>query len=175
MGVKWIFIITLLFPMIIFQNLIHELSRGLIMRFIYKWKFIPHIFPSKRLQKFTWSHITYTPTKLSKNPNKYKKAIIIIMPRVINIIIILLSSFLMLKTTGHVSLFFALFAFINWIYFGSGLIYIFGNDNNSEIWKFTKLINLKLLYIKLFIILYYIVIGIPLTLNLLVILKRLKC
>jgi hypothetical protein len=131
------------------QNLIHELSHGLYIWVIYRWKFKIHPFPSKQLGEFTWSYISYMPKNKSKKIYVNGWASISIFPKIVNIILFSISGISLIFISKKIYIFILIFMFFNFIDFSSGLLHIFHKKNDSDIWDFICYSKIPLRKIKI--------------------------
>ena len=138
MNAFWITVLASIIPLWFLQNVIHELSHGLTMWFGWKWEFLIYPLPSKKLGRFTFAHITYSKTSESKDISEHGKALVSIMPKIVNSIFILLAGIISISIMNSPILSAMTFVFMwcNVIDFTVGLMSIFGSSSESDIWKF---------------------------------------
>ena len=68
MEAHWITLFIVLIPLWLLQNIVHELSHGLTLKMGWDWDFKIWPFPSKKLGRFTFAHVTYQKKPTSKDP-----------------------------------------------------------------------------------------------------------
>jgi hypothetical protein len=149
MEAHWIVLCVVIVPFWLLQNVIHELSHGLTLKLGWKWNFEIWPFPSNRLGRFTFACITYEENLNSKNPGDSGWALVSIMPRIINIILIfLLVSMLALCTNKIISIILLVFVWTNLIDFCVGLLSSLKKPNQSDIWEFQKYLGVPVNYLR---------------------------
>lgn len=146
MAVHWIVFLAALIPFWFLQNVIHELAHGLTMWLGWGWKFKIWPFPSNKLGSFTFAHVLYEPTATSRAPSNRGRALVSIMPKIINGIFITISAALtaiLASAPTVVIALFALFAACNLIDFSVGMVSIFRKEpNQSDLWRFKTYIDM---------------------------------
>jgi len=149
METHLIVLLITIIPFWLLQNIIHELSHGLTLYIGWKWDFKIWPFPSKKLGRFTFAHTEYKRTLKSKEPDNRGWALISIIPKIVNIIFILLCTlFLFLISNNIISILFLIFLYTNSIDFCVGLLSSLRDPNNSDIWKFRDYFQISTNYLK---------------------------
>jgi len=149
METKWIVFLVLLIPFWLLQNTIHELSHGLTRYIGWKWKFKLWPFPSWKLGRFTFAHVKYEKTEESKELTDKDKALVSVMPKIVNAVFIIMAAILSAAITNKVaSIIFLTFTWFNFIDFCTGFVSVFFREpNESDMWRFQRRLDLP---VKLF-------------------------
>lgn len=146
MAVHWIVLLVAIIPFWLLQNIIHELSHGLALRFGWGWKFSIYPFPSMKLGRFTFAHVIYEPTATSGTPTNKGWGLVSIMPRIVNGAFFMMAVTLatLLRTVSPIAaVLCALFAACNLVDFSVGMAGIFRREpNQSDIWRFQSYIGI---------------------------------
>lgn len=138
MGLHWIIALIAFLPMWLLQNYIHELAHGLTLWLGWRWKFKVYPFPSKRLGRFTWAHVTYEPTPKSRDPGNNGWALVSIMPKIVNAVFVVMSTIFSVVLLAHpipavLLVMFTIFNFVDFVVGASG---IFFKKRQTDIWSF---------------------------------------
>lgn len=151
MALHWIIALIALLPMWLLQNYIHELAHGLMLWFGWRWKFKVFPFPSTKLGRFTWAHVTYEPTPSSREPSSKGWALVSIMPRIVNMVLIPVSSILSVVLLAHPipAVLLSMFALFNFVDFTAGATGIFRKKRQTDIWSFQSRMNWSLPTLRL--------------------------
>lgn len=149
MEAQWITLLIAIIPLWLLQNVIHELSHGLTLYLGWDWKFKIWPFPSKRLGRFTFAHVKYERVEKSKEPPNCGWALVSIMPRIVNIVLITLLMILTLSIPNKIaSMALLVFMWTNLIDFCVGLLSSLKNPNMSDIWKFQQRLGVPVDYLR---------------------------
>jgi hypothetical protein len=167
MESHWIVFLVLLIPFWLLQNTIHELSHGLTRYFGWKWKFKIWPFPSWKLGRFTFAHVKYEKTEESEELTDQDKALVSVMPKIVNSVFIIVATILSVAISNKVaSIIFLLFAWCNFVDFCFGVCsVIFRKSNESDMWKFQRYLNLPVELYKLISIGAIIYMALPIVLS----------
>ena len=123
MEAHWIVTLAVILPFWFLQNVIHELSHGLTLKLGWKWNFSIYPLPSMKLGRFTWAHVKYERTEESKEVDKEGWALIRIMPKLVNIVFMLLASVLAAGISNNVvTMILLVFAWTNFIDYFVGML-----------------------------------------------------
>lgn len=137
MAAHWIVLLIVLVPLWLLQNVIHELSHGLTLWAGWRWGFKIWPFPSKKLGRFTFAHVIYHRTEESKDPDNKGWALIAIMPRITNVVLITLALVpSMLISNKAIAMPFLIFMWTNLIDMCVGLLTSLKSPNKADIWVF---------------------------------------
>lgn len=150
MAFHWIICLIAVLPFWLLQNIIHEAAHGLTMWFGWRWKFSIYPFPSKKLGRFTWAHVTYSSGSDSRDVDDDGKALVAIMPKIVNGVFMVGGQLL----AGAISvpaavLPLAMFATFNYIDFIVGMLGIFKSNKQNDLWQFQHHIGISAGRIKL--------------------------
>lgn len=150
MSAFWIAVLVSIIPLWLLQNVIHELSHGLTMWFGWKWKFSIYPFPSRKLGRFTFAHVTYEQTDESTEPDENGLALVSIMPKIVNTLFMAIAGIIAVSLTGFEILPAILLVFVwcNFVDFTFGLLGIFRSKRKSDIWKFRDHLDMPIGYLK---------------------------
>lgn len=172
MNAFWITVIASVLPFWLLQNIIHELSHGLTACVGWKWKFSIYPFPSMKLGRFSFAHCLYFPDANSKTFSKKGFGIISIMPKIVNIIFMIMCAFvgIIYPDNQIVLALMAVFSCCNFIDFVFGMSSVFRlTPNKSDLWRFIESFNLNICFARvvtaLSMILFLIFPGILIILN----------
>lgn len=151
MEAHWIVFLVLLIPFWLLQNTIHELSHGLTRYLGWKWNFKLWPFPSWKLGRFTFAHVKYEKTEESEELTNHDKALVSVMPKIVNSVLIILATLLSVAFSNKVaSIIFLLFAWCNFVDFCFGFFSVlFREPNQSDMWRFQRFLNLPVKLYKL--------------------------
>lgn len=140
MAPHWIVALAAILPLWLLQNVIHELAHGITMWIGWRWKFKIFPFPSTRLGRFTWAHVVYEPTSKSSDPSPAERALVSIMPKLVNVFFIFLVAIFSVPLYGvPIALALVLmFGIFNLVDFVAGFSSIFRDAPNTDIWRFQK-------------------------------------
>jgi hypothetical protein len=138
MALHWIVCLIAILPLWLLQNVIHELSHGLTLWIGWRWKFSIYPLPSTKLGRFTFAHVTYSPTASSREPAPGDWALVSIMPKIVNCVFMMLGQVgaALFESCPAVALPLALFAVFNYIDFAVGMLGIFKDKKENDLWKF---------------------------------------
>jgi len=162
---SWIALLISIPILWLLQNVIHELSHGLIMDIGWDWDFKIWPFPSKKLGRFTFAHIKYFKNKDSRDPSLSGQALVSVMPKIINLFFILVAGtmlFFGLGNTIYLSIL-AVFVMCNYIDALVGTQVIFRNskkDSASDMWKFKRNLDLDLTKMRIVIAIILVVVTV---------------
>lgn len=149
MEAHWIVLLVAIIPFWLLQNVIHELSHGLTLKLGWGWKFKIWPFPSTKLGRFTFAHVTYEKTPDSADPPEYGWALVSIMPRIVNVAFIALSSLLLAVFANKiVSVLVLVFMWTNLIDFCVGLLSSLRSSNQADIWRFQARLGIPVDYLR---------------------------
>lgn len=149
MEAHWIVLLVAVIPFWLLQNVIHELSHGLTLRLGWNWDFKIWPFPSTALGRFTFAHVKYMKNSESTDPPEAGWALVSIMPRIVNIVFILISAFFLAVFSNMVvSILFLLFMWTNLIDFCVGMLSSLREPNKSDIWKFQSYLGIPKDYLR---------------------------
>ena len=170
MDTHWIVTLIAIIPFWFLQNVIHELSHGLTIKLGWKYDFSIYPFPSNKLGRFTWAHFTYTATSESKEPNNEGWALVHIMPKLVNILFILVSTILAAAISNNTATMLLLvFAWTNFIDFFTGMLSgIKFTTKKTDLKKFQEKLNISNRALQIAAIGDSIIMAIPVVLSTLV-------
>lgn len=147
MALHWIIMLAAILPLWLLQNVIHELAHGLAMKIGWGWRFSIYPFPSKRLGRFTFAHVTYSPGPDSVDPGETGRALVSIMPKCVNTVFAFAAAVasLSLLQAGLLSAaaVLALFLVCNYIDFTVGMLAVFGSNEMADLHRFKRCLHLS--------------------------------
>lgn len=150
MALHWIVCLIAVLPLWFLQNIIHEAAHGLTMWLGWRWKFSIYPFPSNKLGRFTWAHVTYSSGPDSKEVDDDGKALVAIMPKIVNGVFMVGGQFLAgAVAVPSVALPLAMFATFNCVDFIVGMAGIFKNNKQNDLWQFQSHIGISAGRVKL--------------------------
>jgi len=163
METHWIVTLTAIIPFWLLQNVIHELSHGFTIKLGWKWKFSIYPFPSTKIGRFTWAHITYERIPESIDPSKERWGLIHIMPKLVNIVFVLIASTLALAIPNDTaSMLLLVFSWANLIDFGTGVVALLRSPTKkSDLVKFGECFEIPQVNLKISSIGLWIILSIP--------------
>jgi len=161
----WIAVLVSILPLWLLQNTIHELAHGLTMYFGWKWKFSIYPFPSMKLGRFTFAHCTYEQTDESKELDDKAKALVCIMPKIVNTVLIVLAQIFATAAIGMpvLAAIFLVFAWCNYIDFSVGMFTLFRSSpkDTSDLWSFQRHSGIALNHLRLMAVGLLIYLAVP--------------
>jgi hypothetical protein len=149
MEAQWITFLLVIVPIWFLQNVIHELSHGLTIKLGCGWNFKIWPFPSNKLGRFTFAHTIWEKTASSKDPTDSGWALIYIMPRLTNIMFMMLSVILLYVCSNTIlSMILLVFMWTNFVDFCVGLFSSLKKPSKSDIWRFRDCLGIPINYLK---------------------------
>lgn len=149
MNAQWVTLLIVIIPLWFLQNVVHELSHGLTLKLGWGWNFKLWPFPSNKLGRFTFACTMYESTPSSKDPGDNGWALVSIMPRVVNIILMFLMAILLAVCSNMIiSIVFLAFMWTNLIDFCVGMLSSLNKPNKSDIWEFQKRLEIPINYLR---------------------------
>jgi len=149
MDAQWITFFIVLMPIWLLQNVVHELSHGLTVKLGWGWTFKIWPFPSNRLGRTTLACTIWEKTATSKDPGDSGWALVSIMPRITNMVLILLLAMLLAVCSNEIiSMIFLVFMWANLIDFCVGILSSLRKQNKSDIWMFKEYLGIPTNYLR---------------------------
>jgi hypothetical protein len=148
----WIIIACSILPLWFLQNVIHELAHGLTVKIGWGWDFSIYPFPSNKLGRFTFAHVKYTNNENSKVIPEKGFGLVSAMPKIVNIVLIVLSALFIAIFYNNVYVVAPLivFTWCNYIDFTVGMLSIFkANKTKSDIWRIQKHLNVDVKFLQI--------------------------
>jgi hypothetical protein len=165
MTAFWIAVLVSIIPLWLLQNVIHELAHGLTMYFGWKWNFSIYPFPSKKLGRFTFAHCTYERTENSKDLDEKGRALVSIMPKIVNAVFIILAQIIAVATTSLpiLSAILLVFAWCNYIDFTVGICTLFRSEpkETADLWRFQSYLNIPVNQMRMMAIGLLVYLAVP--------------
>lgn len=152
MSAFWIAVLVSILPLWLLQNIIHETAHALTAYFGWSWKFSIYPFPSMKLGYFTFAHCKYWSVENSKEISPTGNGIIAIMPRIVNMLFIIIGMIFCAINNQTVIGVFLVFCWCNFIDFVFGLSTIFRKQpkDSVDLWKFQKAFNFSINKIRIY-------------------------
>jgi hypothetical protein len=131
---------------------IHEAAHGITIGLGWKYKFSIWPFPSMRLGRFTFACVTYEPTSESKPVSDFGWALVAIMPKVVNVVLVCLSQVCVVFVSPHIALPILLVPWFNLVDFSTAVISIFKTQNKSDTWEFQRLTGVSVVGLRIVVL-----------------------